>query len=804
MLFRDVRYALRALSHSRGFVLTAILCLGFGIGLTTTIFSIVDGVLLKPFPYEDPERIVILQMQNQPRGIDESNLSWLDFRDLEESSRAFSMIGASQGRSLTVADSGREPERYLGAAVTWDLFRVLGVSPILGPGFTAEQDAPGQGGVVILSHALWRERYASDPAVIGRQILVNAVPSVIVGVMPEHFEFPFNQKIWIPIQPIVSKDARNIRGLFTFARLAPGVTMEQGAAELNGIAARLAKQYPETNENYTGLVKTLRAEFIPPEVTRVIWLMMAAATLVLFIACSNVANLQLARASARRREISVRTALGAQRSRIIGQLLTESVVLSLLSLPIGILLAEVGTRLISSAVPTDQVPYYIRWVVDWRALAFTVAIAIGTAVLFGLFPALQASRGDLHGDLKEGTRGNSVRRSLLRSSLVVVQVALALVSLIGALLFVRTFANLDSYNVGFDPKPLMTMRFYLPGAAYEVDDAKARRVQDIVERVERLAGVQAAFASNLVPISGGGGGGSVVVDGTPSEPGREPEISFTGVTPGFFRTLGVALSRGRDFTSAEGWSRTPVAVVNETMARRLWPDRDPIGGRFRLTAGADSREWFTVIGVTPDVKHDNIDPDDVPVSAAYVPYSYQQTLNTGLTVRVAGDPAAITGAVRGELRASDANLPMFQVRTMEDVRRLGFWQYALFGWVFGTTGVIGLLLASIGVYGVLAYAVAQRTPEIGVRVALGAGRGHVLRLILAHGMLLAGLGVVVGLLLSALAMPAASTLLYEVSPFDPLTFVAVSVFLLSVALLASYLPARRAMRVDPLVALRGE
>jgi putative ABC transport system permease protein len=500
----------------------------------------------------------------------------------------------------------------------------------------------------------------------------------------------------------------------------------------------------------------------------------------------------------------VRTALGAQRGRIIGQLLTESVVLSLLSLPIGVILAEVGTRLISSAVPTDQVPYYIRWVVDWRALAFTVGASVTTAVLFGLFPALQASRGDLHGDLKEGTRGNSVRRSLLRSSLVVVQVALALVSLIGALLFVRTFANLDSYNVGFDTKPIMTMRFYLPGAAYEVEDAKARRVQDIVERVERLPGVQAAFASNLVPVSGGGGGGNVIVDGKPSEPGREPGISFTGVTPGFYRTLGLTMTRGRDFTAAEGWSRTRVAVISETMAKRLWTDRDPIGSRFRMTGGDESEEWFTIIGVAPDIKQDGIDPDDVPVSAAYVPYIFQQTLNTGLVLRVSGDPAAITSAVRSELRASDPNLPMFQVRTMDDVRRLGFWQFALFGWVFGTTGVIGLLLASIGVYGVLAYAVAQRTPEIGVRMALGAGRGHVLRLILWHGMLLAGIGAVVGLALSAVAMPAASTLLYGVSPFDPLTFIAVPAFLLAVAFIASYLPARRAMGVDPLVALRGD
>ena len=803
MLFQDARYALRSLWHSKGFATVAILCLGFGIGLNTTIFSIVDGVLLKPFPYDDPDRIVNLSSLNEKAGVNEGGMSFLDLADLRSSAKTLSRIASYQGRSLTISDGG-EPERYAGGAVSWDLFPLLGVAPILGQGFAAEHDRPGGGGVVLISHAIWTLRYHSDRGVIGRRILLNGAPAVIIGVMPERFEFPESQKLWIPLGPAVFKDPREARSLFTFARVAPGATLEQVRAELKTITATLAAQYPTSNENWSAYPQTLRQVFIPPDVSLVIWMMMAGVTLVLFIACSNVANLLLARASARRRELSVRTALGASRRQVIRQLLTESVVLALVSIPLGILLAEIGTRLIFDSMPPDQVPYYIQWEVDWRSFAYTLVVAVVTAIAFGLFPALQASRGNLHESLKEGTRGNSARRSLLRSTLVVVQVSLALVSLVGALLFVRTFTNLNTYNVGFDVKPLMTMRFYMPGEAYTPEDARLRRVQDIVERVERLPSVGAAFASNLIPLSGGGGGGRIVVDGLPSEKGREPSIAFVGVTPHFHRTLGVTIVKGRDFTDAEGWVRTPYAIVNETMARRFWPDREAVGGRFRMLNDS-SPDWFTVIGVAPDVKHDEVDTEGQPQSAAYVPYAYQQTLSTGLIIRVAaGSPAAITSPAREQVRASDPNIPVALTRTMEEVRSLGYWQYGLFGWIFGTIGVVGLLLASVGVYGVLSYAVSQRTQEIGVRVALGAGRRDVLRLIVGHGVLLAGIGVGVGLVLAPFCTWVGRSLFYNVSPFDPATFSSVAVFLIVVAFLASYLPARRATKVDPVIALRGE
>jgi predicted permease len=798
---QDLRYALRGLWHAKGFATVAILCLGLGIGLNTTIFSIVDGVLLAPYPYTDPDRILVLGEQ-QPKTGNESALSLLDQRVWKQANSSFSTIASTSGRSLTIADTTREPERYQGGLVSWDLFPMLGVSPLRGQLFRAEDDLPGAAGVVLLGYDVWMNRYLGDEGLIGRTITVNAKPAVVVGVMPKGFAFPNNQKLWIPLGPVAVNDTRDNRGLFSFGRLKPGVTTARATQDLGEIASRLAKEYPATNEGWTARVQTLRQAFLPPNVTLVISLMMAGVTLVLFIACSNVANLQLSRAVSRRREISVRTALGAGRGRIIRQLLTESVVLSLVSVPLGILIAEVGTKLIAAGIPPDQVPTYIQWRIDWRSLTYTLVVAAATALLFGLFPALQVSRGNLHENLKEGTRGNSASRSLLRSSLVVVQVSLALVSLVGALLFVRTFLNLDSYNFGFSPARLMTMRFFLPGVSYDPAGAKARRVEDIVRRVEALPGVTAAFSSNLVPLGGGGGGGQVEIDGRPMDPHQRWQISMMGVTPHFHKTMGVALLGGRDFTDTEGYVRAPIAVINQAMAKRFWPDRPAIDGRFRLAGG---NEWFTVIGVAPDLRLFGVDPgNDVPEPTAFVPYPYQEVLNNGLTISVEGDPALITPAVRREIRAADANVPVFQARTMEDVRRLTFWEFGLYGWIFGTIGVMGLLLAAVGVYGVLSYSVSQRTQEIGVRVALGANRRQVLALVVRHGLWLTGTGVVVGLMLAPVGTYAAQSLLFHVSPFDPVSFSVVAALLMGVAFLASYVPAVRATRVDPVTALRGE
>jgi len=431
-------------------------------------------------------------------------------------------------------------------------------------------------------------------------------------------------------------------------------------------------------------------------------------------------------------------------------------------------------------------------------------VSVLTGVVFGLAPALQAARPDLQSSLKEGGRGYAGgARARIRNALVVAEVAMSLVLLIGASLFVRSFLNLQNAKAGFDTAPLLTMRFYLPGAAYEAADAKARRVQDIAHRVQEIAGVESAFASNLVPLGGGGGGGQVLVEGKTFERGKEPSIGFVAATPRIAGTLGIALLRGREITDSEETTRTPVALVNQAMAKQVWGDIDPLGRRFRLTA-PEQPNWFTVVGVIADFRHfQGNDPD--PVSpAAYVPYSFDPALNTGLTIRVTGDPTRVASAAREQVHRADTSLPIFQVSTMEDLRQRSFWQDRLFGWMFSTFGAVALLLASVGVYGVLSYSVSQRTQEIGVRMALGAGRGDVLRLILGQGVRLAAFGIALGLVGAFATTRFIKTVLYNVTPTDPFSFAVVAGFLTLVAVAASYVPARRAMAVDPLVALRNE
>lgn len=802
-MLHDLRYALRGLIGHKAFTAVVILCLGTGIGVNATIFSVVDGVLIQPFPYHQPDRIVALRMDRLETDDLNYGFSFLDLRDLIEQQSRFQSVGASSGRSVTLADAG-EPERYRAGAVSWTLFPMLGISPIAGRSFDAQDDRPGAAGVVLLSEEVWTLRYQGDPNAVGRRVLINGQPHEIVGVMPKGFKFPDNRQLWVPLTPPAHQEPRDSRGLRVYARLAEAASVALANEEVRAITARLESEYLATNNGWRGRAVDLRTEHLPTDVTLVIWLMMGASTLVLFIACSNVANLLLARATVRRREISVRAALGAGRGRIVRQLLTESAVIGLLSVPLGLALAYVGTQMLTSSMPPDQVPFYVTWRIDWRSILYTVVVALGTAVVFGLVPAWQATRGTLHDELKEGTRGNSGVRSLARNSLVVAQVSLAIVSLVGAALFVRTFINLDDYGIGFEPAPLLTMRVMLSDDESEPEGAKARRVQSLVERIEQVAGVRNVFASNLVPLSGGGGGGALQIDGVASEPGREPQVAFVGVTPGFLRTLGTTVRVGEDFTAAQGWSRTAVALINDTLASRYFPDASPLGRRLRVPQDDGDAPWFTIIGVVPDIKHDDIDPEDRPFPAVYVPYPWQETPNTGFTINVAGDPASVSPSVRAVLRESSATMPIFQVRTMDELRRISFWQFAIFGWVFSIIGGIALVLAAVGVFGVLSYSVSQRTREIGVRIALGASQASVQALVMRQGLILAGIGIVVGLVIAAAATQQATTLLYNVSPTDPLSYVLVSVFLLAIAAAASWVPARRAMRVNPIEALRGD
>jgi len=802
-MLQDVRYAWRSLSKSRGFAAIAVTCLALGIGINATIFSVVDGVMLQPYPYADAERIVVLSGRNQRLHVNRAGISYLDYRDIRDQNSTLSAVAAFGRRSLTISDGTSEPERYDGSTVTWNLFELLGTPPAIGRSFGPDDDRPGAEPVVMLSHEVWQTRYSGDPAIVGRPISINGRPHTVIGVMPPRFAFPETQRLWVPLAEYGEKTTRDFRGQQVFARMKPGATIGQVSSDVAGIGDRLAATYPQ-NKEWSVAARPLSDWMLPPQPKLIILTMMGAVMLVLFIACSNVANLLLARASVRHREISIRSALGAGRLRIIRQLLTEAVMIGLLSAPLGVLVAWAGLQLLDRSIPPDSIPYFIHWSLDGRSLAYTVGVSMLTGMVFGAAPALQATGASLQESLREGGRGSTgERRAWLRNSLVVVQVGLALILLIGSSLFVRSFLNLQGASVGFDTGPLMTLRFYLPGDVYEPADAKSRRVDDIVRRIEALPGVQAAFASNFVPLGGGGAGGAVIVEGKPVEPGQEPNISFITATPHVRQTLGIPLVRGRDLTDAEGAAKSAVAVVNQTMARRLWGDEDAIGRRFRLTGG-QAPDWFTVVGVVADFRHFQGDSDDTIEPAAYVPYPFDPTLNTGLTVRAAGDPAALTSALRAEIRASDSSLPVFQVSTMEDLRQRSFWQYRMFGVMFFLFGAIALVLASIGVYGVLSYSVSQRTQEIGVRVALGAARRDVMRLIVGQGLRLAAVGIVLGVIGAALVTPAIRTILYNVTPTDPFSFGAVAVFLIGVALVASYIPARRAMAVDPIIAIRND
>lgn len=647
-------------------------------------------------------------------------------------------------------------------------------------------------------------RFDGDPAIVGKTVMINSTAHTVVGVMKPRFSFPERQEAWVPLAPLVHQEPRSERGSLVMARLKPGIGLEQAAVEVKTVGDRLAKLYPDTNGGWGATARSLRDEFVDEEMRLVVLTILGAVIFVLLIACANVANLFLARATSRQREVAVRIAFGAGRGRILRQLLTESLLVALLGGLLGLLLGHWGIRWMEASIPAESAPpYWMRFEIDGSVLLYSMGAAILTGVLFGLAPALQSLKQDVHATLKEGGRGSggSVRRNRLRNTLVIAEVALALVLLVVTSLFMRSFFNLQTASAGFETAKLLAMRVYLPGAPYEEEGPKIRRIEDVVQRLEALPGVEAVGASNLLPLESGGSSGSLLIQGRPVPRGEEPSVGWAAVTPHFFQALGLPVLRGRDLTEREGVEMSPVALVNEAFAKRFFPETEALGQRIRFQE-YEKMGWVSIVGIVPDFKHHGVDSQ---IRAhAYLSYAYEPTRVNGLTIRTSLDPLQLTSAVRKEIRASDPEIPVYGVSTMEHLRQIDFWEFRFLGGMFTVFGAIALFLAAIGVYGVLSYSVSQRVREIGVRVALGAQKGDVLRLIIGQGVMLALVGVGIGLVLAVGAARIVASILYDVSPSDPVSFAGIAFLLTAVASLASFVPANRAMDVDPLESLRNE
>ncbi|MBM4193057.1 MAG: ABC transporter permease [Gemmatimonadetes bacterium] len=805
-LLQDIRYAARTLRKAPGFTLIAVTCLALGIASNTTVFSAFNAILVRPFPFTDPDNIAWLDRRHELCGWN-SSVSYLDFTDWKAQAKSFSDMAAHSGRSLAITE-GEEPERLLGEIATWRLFPLLGVRPQLGRLIREDEDQPGAPGVVLLSDALWRRRFAADSGVVGQTVSINNLPHTIIGVMPERFRYPYRADVWIPATPLVHANSRNADELSVVGRLAPGVSLAAADRELAAIHARLIEQNGGEKE-WRGRAQTLAAEFIEDGTRTISIALMGAVTFVLLIACANVANLMLTRAAGRSREIAVRAAIGAGRWRIVRQLLTESVIIAALAGAAAVPLTWLGIKLIYLGIPAENpMPYYMEFSLDTTTLMYTAIVSLLTGVVFGLAPALQVSRGRVYDALKEGGRSGSsgLGKNRIRNVLVIAEVALSLILLVGASLFARSFLALQGTNVGYDTESVLTMRAYLPGTRYDSVTARAQRAEDLVQRVAALPGVEAVAFSNLVPMDGGGSNSPVEVAGSSTERGREPVIFWAGVAGSLFDVLGVKLLEGRALTDAEWRDSARVAVINQRMATTLWTGRSALGGQFRLAFPGDTtRAWFTVVGIVPDIRTSGLSDTDPIAATAYLPYRFMAVRNHGLMIRVAsGDPLAQVRAVRAAIRESDAAVPVFDVQSLEKARQLSFWQYKLFGAMFGVFGAVALFLAAIGVYGVISFSVSQRTRDIGVRVALGASGRDVVGMIVRQGVVLAAIGIAIGLVGAFGVTRGVASILIGVSATDPLSFVGVALFLTAIAALASLIPARRATSVDPIEALRSD
>ncbi len=800
-ILQDIRYGLRTLVRSPGFAVVAVLALALGIGANTAIFSVVNAVLLRPLPFRDPGRLMVVESSNPAKGYPEFAVSPPDFLDWKDQGRSFEGMAAFEATPFNLSE-GSEPERVQGSRITAPMLGLLGVKPILGRDFRPEEDRDGSDLVVLLGHALWTRRFGADPAIVGRAVSINGRKRTVLGILPPEFSFPNRSEIWTPMafekQELTGRGAHYLN---VIARIRPDATLAGARAEMQGIAERLKTQYKDTNAGWTAVVFPL-GEKVVGKLRAELWVLLGAVSFVLLIACANVANLLLARATERQKEVSIRIALGAGRWRLIRQLLTENVVLGLAGGVLGLLLALWGTDLLVAA-GQENLPRFREVSVDLRVLLFTLGLSLATGLVFGLVPALQTSRPDLNESLKEGGRGGTAGRARhrLRGALAVGEIALALVLLTGAGLMLKSFLRLVSVDPGFRADHVLKFDVALPGSKYGTDAQQAAFVRQALQKLGALPGVATAAVATTLPLTGDLISYSFNLDGSgPQAPSDRNSAEYDGVSPGYFHAMGIRVLKGRELRESDAAGAARVAVISDTMANRFFPGQDPIGRRIDINNGPPA--WREIVGVVADVKQLSLDGGIRP--HVYEPLDQSPSPYVTFVLRTSTDPAGLGTAARHAIQEIDPEQPIAGVETAEALVADSVAQPRFAMLLLGVFAGVALLLAGIGTYGVIAYSVSQRTHEFGVRMALGAGRGQVLALVVRQGALLAAAGVALGLLAAAGSSRVLAGLLFGVSPTDPITYAGVALLLTGVALLACVVPARRATRVDPIAALRCE
>jgi putative ABC transport system permease protein len=797
---QDLRFGIRVLLKTPGFTAVAVIALALGIGANTAVFSVVNSVLLKPLPYKDSDRLVLMFGMSLETGRVRGSVSPPDFVDYRQQNTTLDRLAAVAGASFSLTGGDDEPERIQSARVSEGFFEALGTSPLYGRTFTAEEEQVGRDQVVILGHGLWQRRFGQDPALLGQSITLNDKTYTVVGIMPSEFEFPRDVEIWVPFTfggP--ESSVRRFHYLRPVGLLKPGVSVEQAQADFTSIARRLAEQYPDSNRDFGAAIVSM-TERVVGDMRQPLWILSGAVCFVLLIACANVANLLLARASARQKEIAIRSALGASRGRVTRQLLTESILLSLGGGALGLFVAWWGVNALVG-LSSDNIPRVKEVGIDGRVLGFTMLVSLATGVVFGLIPAMQASRIDLNETLKEG--GRSAATALgqwVRRVLVVFEVAVALFVLVGAGLMVKSFMRLSEVDPGFKSDNVLTMQIALTEGKYPDATARVNFFRQLIHRLEGLPGVQAVGTISQLPMSGQNNDTRFSIEGKPADPDNPTYANSRVASPDYFRALGIPLVRGRSFTDGDSEAGPRVVIISESFAREFFPDEDPIGRHLSIDYG---EEWKgEIVGVVGNIRHNGLSVE--PWREMYV-NQYQAPIgSTNVAVRSATDPARLTSAIKGEVKAMDKDVPLYSVRTMEKLVAESVAQPRFRTLLLAIFAVVALLLAAVGIYGVMSYYVTQRTHEVGVRMALGASQKDVLKLVVGQGMALALAGVGFGLVGAYILTQFMASLLYQISASDPATFAVISITLTAVALLASYIPARRATKVDPMVALRYE